>query len=411
MMSLVEAVIDAFIDISSHKLRTFLQTLGVVLGVGSLVAVQGLTDSGRRQSMRLMSESGGLTKLLVVNRPPKETVLSARTKASTGLTLEDAAAIRAEVEHVEQVDPIARARLRVSQGKYLRRHEIAGVTPDYTSVYRFYIDRGRFISEDDVATAARITVLGTTAARRYFGNENPVGRTLHIDGIGFTVVGVMQHKEFFFGEGDNNALEWMNRQTFVPITAIYTRFTGDTNHPVGYINVVTDDAENNPKVVEAIDTLLYRRHGGVDDFEVFNRVERMRRQQQQGQIFDITFLVTGIVSLIVGGIVIMNIMLASFQERVREIGIRKAVGAGGLHIGVQFLVESILVTSLGGAVGLLVGMGFAQIITSLIGRPAEITMNMAMVSLLSSVAIGVGFGLYPAIRAARLHPVQALRYE
>lgn len=410
-MTLHEAVIDGLVDVRTHKMRTFLQTVGVVLGVGSLVAVQGLVDAGRRQALKFFSEVGGLTKILVVNRPSKETVVTARKLASDGLTWHDVLAIKAEVPHATQVDPIVQVRLPVRFGKYLRINEISGVTPDYPSVYKFFPDRGRFLSDDDMATKARVCVLGDTAARRYFGNEEPVGKTLFIGNVGFTVVGVMKRKEFYFNEGDDNALEWMNRQTFVPLAALYSRFTGDAEKRVNYINVVVDKVENNRETAETVKALLYRRHGGVEDFEVVNREERLKRQEEQGRVFDITFLVTGIVSLLVGGIVIMNIMLASFQERIREVGVRKAVGAKGTDIAAQFLVESILVTSIGGGAGLALGVGFAQAITALIGRPAIITMKMALISVITSVLVGLFFGLYPALRAARLNPVEALRYE
>jgi putative ABC transport system permease protein len=203
----------------------------------------------------------------------------------------------------------------------------------------------------------------------------------------------------------------MNRLTIVPISAVYARFTGDPNKTVGYINVIVDKVENNEKTTADVRALLARRHGGVQDFEVHNRSARLARAQEQGRVFDVTFLVTGIVSLIVGGIVIMNIMLASFQERIREVGIRKAIGASGTHVAVQFLVESVLVTGLGGGAGLLLGIVFAQAITALIGQPAIITMKMMMVGVIASVSTGLFFGMYPAFKAARLNPVEALRYE
>jgi ABC-type antimicrobial peptide transport system permease subunit len=410
-MTLHESIIDGIVDLKSHKARTILQTLGVVLGVASLVAVQGLTDAGRRKAMEFFSEFGGLTKLLVVNRPSKEIVETARQLASDGLTWGDALAIKREAAHAMLVDPIVGTELIVRYGDYHKQEDITGATPDYTSVYKFYPARGRFITQDDMEKGARVTVLGDTAARRYFGNEDPLGKTLYIGDVGFHVVGVMKRKEFYFNEGDNNALEWMNRQTFIPLTSLYARFTGDELKRVQYINVVVDKVENNMKTVETVKGTLLRRHGGVLDFEVVNRSERMRQAQEQGRVFDITFLVTGIVSLLVGGIVIMNIMLASFQERIREVGIRKAIGAKGTDLAAQFLVESVLVTGLGGALGLLGGIGLAKGITLLLERPAIITPSMAVIGVVSSVTVGLFFGLYPAIKAARLNPVEALRYE
>ena len=346
-----------------------------------------------------------------MNRPTKKTVVTARQLASDGLTWEDAKAIKANVPMAKLVDPIVSTSVIIRYGDYHRERDIIGVTPDYPAVYKFYPERGRFLSEDDMLSSARVVVLGDTAARTYFGNESPLGKTLFLGDVGFTVVGVLRRKEFYFGEDRDNALEWMNRLTIVPLTSIYTRFTGDETKGVHYINVIVDKVENNPKVAEAVRTLLFRRHGGVTDFEVFNRSERLRQQSEQGRVFDVTFLVTGIVSLLVGGIVIMNIMLASFQERIREVGVRKAIGAKGTDIAAQFLVESILVTLIGGGVGLALGVGFARAMTMLLGRPTIITPKMAVIGVFASVATGLFFGLYPAVKAARLNPVEALRYE
>ena len=411
-MRLGESIRDGFEDVRANKARTFLQTLGVVLGVASLVAVQGLVDAGRRRTVEYFAEIGGLTKLLIVNRPPREAVPTARQLASPGLTWEDAQALRSDVPHVKLVDPIASTAVAVRHGDYLRVHDVAGVTPDYAPIYSLRLARGRFITHEDLESRARAVVLGDSAARTYFGNDNPVGRVLYLADVGFTVVGVLARKEFVFGEGDDgNALEWMNRLTLVPLTTVYSRFTGDPDRRVDYINVMVDSVEHNPEAATAARALLFRRHGAVTDFEVFNRSERLRQNQEQGQVFDVTFLVSGLVSLIVGGIVIMNIMLASFQERIREVGVRKAIGAKGTDIAVEFLVESILVTSIGGAVGLVGGIGFARLMSGLIGIPTVITPAMAVIGVVASVAVGLFFGLYPALRAARLNPVEALRYE
>ena len=406
-----ESMVDALVEVRVNKGRTVLQTLGVILGVGSLVAVQGLSDAGRRQSLNFFSELGGLRKILVLNKPIKERVQTARQLASEGLTWGDVQSISRDVPYATLVDPIITSDLMVRSGGYLKERTIHGATPDYQAVYKYFPARGRFLIDDDLASMARVCVLGDSAARLYFGNEDPLGKTLFIGDVGFQVVGVMRRKEFFFNEGDQNALEWMNRLTIIPLTAMYARFTGDAQKRVNYINVMVDKVDNNRKATQEIKKVLYRRHGGVEDFEVYNREERLRQQESEGKVFDITFLVTGIVSLIVGGIVIMNIMLASLRERIREVGIRKAIGARGVDVALQFLVESILVTSIGGLAGLPLGMAFAGAITALIGQPATITPMMALVSIACSVAVGLIFGLYPAIKAARLNPVEALRYE
>jgi ABC-type antimicrobial peptide transport system permease subunit len=410
-VTLRESIVDALVEVKANRGRTILQTLGIILGVASLVAVQGLSDAGRRQSLKFFAEFGGLRKILVLNKPLKQRVLSAKQLQSQGLTWGDVEAIRREVSFATQVDPIVEVNLMVRTPTYLKEREIAGATPDYQAVYKFFPARGRFLIDDDVNSMSRVVVLGDTAARMYFGNEDPLGKTVFIGDVGFRVVGVMRRKEFYFNDGDRNALEWMNRMTIIPITSVFTRFNGDPDRKVTYVNVMVDKVDNNPKAAEAVKKVLYRRHGGVEDFEVYNRAERMRQRQQQNQVFDVTFMVTGLVSLIVGGIVIMNIMLASLRDRIREVGVRKAIGARGLDVALQFLVESVLVTSIGGLAGLPLGIVFANVITALLGSPAVITPQMAFVSVLASVITGLFFGLYPALKAARLNPVDALRYE
>jgi ABC-type antimicrobial peptide transport system permease subunit len=410
-VTLRESILDALVEVKVNRARIVLQTLGVILGVGSLVAVQGLSDSGRRQSVKFFDEFGGLKKILVLNKPLKERVQTAQMLKSHGLDWEDVEALRREIPFATQVDPIAEANLLVRTPTYHKEREIAGATPDYQAVYKFFPARGRFLIDDDLVSMSRVVVLGDSAARLYFGNEDPLGKTLYIGDAGFRVVGVLRRKEFYFNEGDRNALEWMNRLTIIPITALYARFTGDPDKKVDYINVMVDKIANNKKATEAIKKVLYRRHAGLGDFEVYNREERMRQREQNDVFFDFIFLGTGIVSLIVGGIVIMNIMMASLRERIREVGVRKAIGAKGLDVALQFLVESILVTLIGGIVGLPIGILFCTGITALIGNPAVITPWMAAESVIASVAVGLFFGLYPAIKAARLNPVEALRYE
>jgi hypothetical protein len=180
---------------------------------------------------------GGLTKIFILNEPPSETVQTAKQLASIGLTWEDAQALRKEVEHAVLVDPITDTRQQVRYGEYRKSQSITAATPDFAHAYKFYPDRGRFLIESDLASSARVCVLGDTAARRYFGNEDPLGKTLYLGDVGFRVVGVMERKEFYFREDDHNALEWMNRLTFIPLTALYSRFTGDPDKKVNYINV------------------------------------------------------------------------------------------------------------------------------------------------------------------------------
>jgi len=222
----------------------------------------------------------------------------------------------------------------------------------------------------------------------------------------------MQRKEFYWNSANRNNLEWMNRFVFVPVTSMITRMAGDReNQKVAYINVQVRDVKDMEQAQEQVTTILRRAHGGVVDFQVFNRKAFMRQQEQQGRIYDVTFLTCGAISLLVGGIVIMNILLASFNERVREVGTRKALGATGLNIMAQFLVESVVVTIFGGLLGLGLGVGFTQAMSAMIQQPVVLTPQIMLIGLSFAVGVGIFFGFYPAIRAARLNPIEALRYE
>jgi putative ABC transport system permease protein len=226
------------------------------------------------------------------------------------------------------------------------------------------------------------------------------------------VVGVMERKEFYWNSANRNALEWMNERVFVPLTSVITRMVGDReNRKVAYINVQVRDVNEMEKASTEVTSILKRSHGGVLDFQVFNRAAFRQQMDEQGRIYDITFFVCGAISLLVGGIVIMNILLASFNERIREVGTRKAIGATGLNIMAQFLVESVVVTIVGGLLGLGLGVAFTTAMSELVQQPVVMTARNMAIGLSFAVAVGIFFGFYPAIRAARLNPIEALRYE
>jgi len=282
--------------------------------------------------------------------------------------------------------------------------------PAYSPMNDFHADKGRFITDNDLASAARVVVLGTERAQEFFGSDNPIGKTLTMGGTGYQVVGVMQEKYFSFDHKHNN-MRWMNRQIYIPITTLMTRKGEPLERgKVDWMHARMRDIKKNEEAVGQIATVLFREHG-VKDFEVISRIANLRRNEENNKMYDVTFMVCGIISLLVGGIVVMNIQLASFNERVREVGTRKAVGASGGQIFGQFLAESVLVSIFGGFIGLGVGQLFTQGISALTRNPAVMTMTTAIQALIFAAGTGVVFGLYPAIRASRLNPIEALRTE
>ena len=292
-----------------------------------------------------------------------------------------------------------------------RRLEISGATRAFEALNTFHAVEGRFISDTDLAHSSKVVVLGSTRREEIFGHRPAVGRTLSIDGDCYTVVGVMERKAFYLSSAGDNVLEWMNRLVFVPLTSMLNRMAGARkDQKVAYLNVQVRALEQMDEAREEVRTILRRAHGAMD-FEVSDRADQIRRMEEQSRVYDATFMVCGTISLLVGGIVIMNILLASFNERVREVGTRMALGATRLHIAAHFLVESVVLTVLGGVAGVVLGGVFTRLISALVERPVVLRPIDAGLGLLFAVVTGIAFGLYPAIKAARLHPIDALRYE
>ncbi len=409
-MILLESVIDGVRDIRDHFGRTMLQLVGIILGAGSIVATFSLSVAGKAASMEYYRVSGGIQKIWISDHPTGKVTLDAKALASRGLTYADALAIRRDAKDIDLVSPVSQETMTVRYRHTEMPRSIMGVAPAYSPMNDFHAGRGRFITDGDLSSAARVVVLGSDRAAEFFGDEDPIGKTLSINGSGYLVVGVMEEKYFSF-DHKRNVMRWMNRQIYIPITTFVTR-KGEPleGGKISFCHARMRDINKADDAVAEIKSILLREHG-VKDFEVFSRVANLRRNQENNKMYDMTFMVCGLISLLVGGIVVMNIQLASFNERVREVGTRKAVGASPAQIFVQFLAESVLVSIFGGFLGLFVGKLFTEGISMLTRNPAIITPDVIVKALIFAAGTGLLFGMYPALRASRLHPIEALRTE
>jgi ABC-type antimicrobial peptide transport system permease subunit len=408
---LLEVIGDGFTDARANAGRTALQTLGVILGVASVVGTMGLTAGGRAQSMKYMAESGGVLKVSVYPQPPDLMRISAKAQASRGLTLDDVEAVRASIPAFDIVEAEVNRRLPLTTPRASKTYRVAGVAPLYAELHELRIERGRFITAEDIISSSAVCVLGADRAHEFFGSADPIGHGIRIGGHYFRVAGVMAYREFYWNRNDTyNGLGWMNELILVPVTTMLAREVGAGQRKVDYLGMRLANIEAQKEATPALRRLLIARHG-VEDFRVYDRQERLEQMNQEGKIYDITFLVCGIISLVVGGIVVANILMASFTERMREVGVRKALGAKGWQIFVQGLVESAIVTGIGGAAGLVLGVGFVHGMAYLIDQPAALAPSMVMAAVVSAVVVGVVFGFFPAFKASRLDPVVALRYE
>jgi putative ABC transport system permease protein len=409
-MILFESILDGIRDIKDHFGRTLLQLLGIILGAGSIVATFSLSVAGKAASMEYYRVSGGIEKIWVSNKPTGKVTLDAKALASQGLTYADVTALKRDAKEIDLVSPVASQDMVIRYRDVEKPRSVMGVMPAYSPMNDFHAGQGRFITDNDLSGAARVVVLGTERAQEFFGSENPIGKTITMNGTGYLVVGVMEEKYFSF-DHKRNVMRWMNRNIYIPITTFVTR-KGEplSRGRVAYMHARMRNVKRDKEAVEEIQGILAREHG-VKDFEVFSRVANLRRNEQNNKMYDMTFMICGIISLVVGGIVVMNIQLASFNERVREVGTRKAVGASPAQIFFQFLSETVLVSLIGGFLGLGVGQLFTQGISALTRNPAIVTASTCMWALIFAAGTGLLFGMYPAIRASRLNPIEALRTE
>lgn len=408
-MIIFESIIDGIRDIKDHFGRTLLQLVGIILGAGSIVATFSLSVAGKAASMEYYRVSGGIQKIWIGDKPTGKVTLSAKALASKGLVYRDVVALRT-AKNIDLVSPVSQDEMTIRYRSVEKPRGVMGVLPAYSPMSDFHAGTGRFITDNDVSSAARVVVLGSERAREFFGSDDPIGKTLTMNGTGYQVVGVMEEKYFSFDK-KHNAMRWMNRQIYIPLTTLVTRKGQSLEQgKISFMNARMRDIKKDGEAVDEIKAILQREHG-VADFEVFSRVANLRRNEQQNKMYDMLFMVCGIISLIVGGIVVMNIQLASFNERVREVGTRKAVGASPAQIFFQFLAESILVSLFGGLLGLIAGKGFTTGIGMLLRTPPVITFMTCVYALVFAAGTGLLFGMYPAIRASRLNAIEALRTE
>jgi putative ABC transport system permease protein len=384
------------------KLRSVLAMLGIIIGVGAVIAMLAIGSGAQKQVMDRFDAMG--TNLLIV-QPGQRGSHGVVTGLQQNLTLEDAEAIVREVPGIAMIAPVVQGNAQIKYANRNARTTVVGTAPTYTRIRGVELERGRTFTESEVDRMARVGVIGPTAATNIFGANDPLGETVKVNGINFQVIGLSKPK----GEG------WMSPddRLTVPYTTAMQLLFGVTN--LRQIEVQAADGADLAQVEEAVTRLLRREHriaeGAQDDFQVTNMADIRESASEVTRTFK--YLLGGIaaISLLVGGIGIMNIMLVTVTERTREIGIRKAIGARDAHILLQFLVESLIMSGLGGLLGLGLGSGAAVLIPKFTPLTAMLEPSSALLSMGVAGAVGVFFGFYPAWRASRLDPIQALRYE
>lgn len=393
-----------------NKMRSFLTTLGVVIGVSAVIAMIAV-GSGARQRVEETFAAMGTNMLIVLSG-------SASTGGAMGgggtlptLTWGDLEAIRRDAPSVRYASPQMRAGVQVVAEEQNWGTSVFGVSPEYFEIRNWPVERGALFGEPDVDTGTKVVILGRTVVEKLYGpGANPVGESLRIHNVPFEVVGVLASK------GQSPIGQDLDDVAYVPYSTFRAKIQGGLQNFVpGPIIVGATSAESTLRAANEISDLLRERHhiepGAEDDFSIRNLAEFAAMQQQGTRIMTSLLAAVAVVSLVIGGIGIMNIMLVSVTERTREIGIRMAVGAKPHQILSQFLVESMTLSMIGGLLGVLAGTGIATLLAVKIGWPLVIQPSTVIISFSFSVLVGIGFGIYPAQKASLLDPIDALRSE
>lgn len=410
-MNVIASVRVALRSLITNKLRSGLTMLGIIIGVAAVIALVAV-GAGAQAQVTERFESLGSNMLVISPGTMSFRGISQGIASAQTLTNDDVEAIAHLASAVSAIAPeYSNWGQQVVYGNKNTQTTVLGVTPEYLVVRNWQVDQGRFIESLDLASQAKVVVLGATVAEELFGQTlvDPLGKTVKIKRQNYQIVGLLAAK----GVG---GFQNLDDQVFIPLSTAQLKFGGAGNTSLGAINVQVVSAEKMGWAQAELAAILRARHGLAqgqsDDFTVQNQTQIVETMQDIMGTFTVLLGSIAAISLLVGGIGVMNIMLVSVTERTREIGIRKAVGAKRRDIMAQFLVEAMVLSFLGGLVGVLAGYGGAQAVTPLMGGTrAVVTPDSVAMALGVSVAVGLFFGLYPASRAAALNPIDALRFE
>ena len=408
-----ERVRNSWVEMRENFTRSVLQSLGVILGVAAVLGGFSISDSMRRRSMELYVRMGGLDKLNVrQSAVVREGAPTALQTANLGLRTADAEEGEdLDTSTVNGISLRKDARARVRSPYADQERDIRGIGGDFLALDGYEVEQGRDFTSHDIDTAAPVAILGTEAVSVFFPNGDAVGRTLRVGDTPVQVVGVLKERVFRFRKSNRNMFRWRNRIIALPTTLVARRFEGDQYHRVDRVTFRIRNLDAMAKFTKGLSSLLKANHRQQEDFRLDDVAARVKKEQSQGDVYDIIFLLSGFLSLIGGGIVNVNIQMATLKERIREVGVKMAIGAPGREVFKEFMTEALLLTAAGSLVGLILGVGFSKIITASIGVPLHIDPKSFVLAYALAAVFGFLFALYPAWKASRLSPMEALRYE
>jgi len=390
----------------SHKMRAFLSILGILIGVSAVIAMLAI-GQGSKESIEKQLASLGSNLLVVSPGAPRSGGIALQTGTMTRFTLKDVEEIKKLSDDVKRVSPSVKSRAQVVYMNKNWNTQVEGVSVDYAQLRSSVPTIGRFFTEEEVKMRSKVALLGVTVVKELFGNTNPIGETIKINLINFKVIGILPAK------GSSGPMD-QDDTVLIPITTAMYRVFGKQYVDSIYVEATGPDTTDAAE--EAVSKLIIKQHRLVtedqkESFHIRNMSDIKKTLESTTQTMSLLLGAIAAISLVVGGIGIMNIMLVSVTERTREIGLRKAIGANNKDIMTQFLIEAVLMSFIGGLAGIVLGSGVAALVTLIAGWSVRISLSSIVLATVFSLVVGIVFGLWPAQQASQLNPIEALRYE
>lgn len=406
----IRVAIRGLID---HKFRSFLTMLGIIFGVASVIAMLSIGEGAKRQAIAKYQDLG-VNNIIVRDKDLTDQELEeVRAKFSQGLSLNDALVIKEVVPGVEEVAPQAEKSSEIKYADKSAKSTLIGITPAFINILNYQADKGTFINDDHYQRNLKVCVLGSGLVKTLFQNQDPLGKMVKIDDQWLEVVGVMKTKALFTETVGELASRDLNNDVYIPLSTFLKRFELE-NKLSSQIKQVTVKVKSSDKLLETANLvrgIIDRHHYNNTDFSIVIPYELLKQEEKERRIYNFLLGAIAAISLIVGGIGIMNIMLATVMERTREIGIRRAIGARKADIMSQFVTEAVALSITGGIIGVIVGVSLSLIISLFTDVNTFIRLYSVFIAFGFSVVVGISFGYLPAKNAANLKPIESIRYE
>ena len=399
--------------LADHKFRSFLTMLGIIFGVASVITMLSIGEGAKREAIAKYQDLG-VSNIIVREKKLSDTELEeVRAKFSQGLSLEDAKVIREITPGIEQVASVAEISTDVKYADKSVKSTVLGVTADFLNMMNYKTRKGDFISDGQYNGKLKVCVIGAGVAAGLFKQEDPMGKMIKVEDQWFEVTGVLESKTLFSETVGELAARDLNTDIYVPLSTFLNRFSRE-NALTSEIQQITVQVDNSNRLLVAskvINEILKRHHFNNDDYNIIIPYELLKQEEKERQIYNFLLGAIAAISLIVGGIGIMNIMLATVMERTREIGIRRAIGARKNDIMSQFVTEAVAISITGGIIGVLLGITLSLTVSLFTDVSTCIRLYSIVIAFAFSVIVGISFGYLPAKNAANLKPVDSIRYE